>query len=89
MSRNGRSYIYHCEEYPHYTFSTIDHNTFYVGVLRGVDPLIMIDLLVGEIFKLAPVVRKRIEKEKALLYRIMTIDLSVNCRKAYVVVQRF
>jgi hypothetical protein len=84
----GRAHHYHCDEYPIYTFSTVDHNTFYVGVLRGLDPLVMIDLLVGEILKLTPLLRRKIETENLKLYKIMSIDMSLNCRKAYVVVQR-
>lgn len=84
---------YRCEQYPNYTFCTSNHITYRVGISRGLDPLIMVDLLVGEILNLEPFDRKTTEKlfskgEEQKLFKIMTIDMSSNCRKALVNFER-
>lgn len=48
---------YHCQEYPDYHFASTgakDGRNFKVTVLRGLDSLLVVDLLVGERLTLVP-----------------------------------
>ncbi len=74
---------YRCEQYPQYTFISPRLGVLEVGVERGLDPMLMIDLLVGEDLSLVPLTRGTDEE----LWRIGGIFLSASGRKARITVQ--
>jgi hypothetical protein len=85
MVRNAKHRrLFYCEEYPQYTFSgkASQPSVLVVGVERGLDPMLMIDLLVGEVLSL--VARG---DEEQILCCIATIDASANGRKALITVK--
>ena len=82
--KSNRKYHYECKEYPMYTFVSSGYQQFKVTVTRGLDAMLMIDLLVGEILTLIPIISKTGREEKYFMCKIMTIDQSENGRRCYI-----
>jgi hypothetical protein len=51
--------IFYCKEYPTYVFNALDYaqSQFRITVMRGVDSMLIVDLIVGERLTLFPVLR--------------------------------